>query len=252
MSDYDDRQGQGQGYNDPYAQQAPYGQDQYAYGQQPQQPQQHSYPPVAGMPMPTPTPGGARRSADPYSRGQSADPYAAANTSSESHYTSPGPQVTHADPYDAYDDGLGAIGRAATSAPQTTHQRDYTGYDGGYTHNPYDNPAPAGYGAAAAGGSRQPAIQVPTPQHLTSRNAASDLLRSPISPPPHDPYRVASPGYAPGVQQQQAPLQLHGQHMDDDDDEDNYNRPPSYGSVAAVGASGSGSNQYPREKSQYR
>jgi hypothetical protein len=251
MADHDQ---QGQGYNDPYAAQTlQYPAEQYAYGQQ-QQPQ-HSYPPVAG--------------ATPYPRVQTADPYAAANASSDSHYTSPGPHVTHADPYDAYDDGLGAIGLAATSAPQNTHRGDYAGASGydqnvgggnGYSHNPYDNPVPAEYGGAGMGSSsRPPAIQVPTPQHLTTHNSASDLLRSPISPPPHDPYRVASPGYAapqPQQQQQQTyqpsrpqqPLQLHGHHdMDDDEDEDGYNRPPSYGSVAPPPTSG-----YPQEKSRYR
>lgn len=206
-----------------------------------------------------PTPGYGRRSADPYAHNnQNADPYASANASSESHYTSPGPHVTHADPYDAYDDGLGAIGRAATSAPQNTHQRDYTGsYDqntagNGYSHNPYDNPAPASYGGGGGGAaSRQPAIQVPTPQHLTTHNSASDLLRSPISPPPHDPYGAAGPGYASNQLQQQ-PLQLHGQHRMGDDEEDDYNRPPSYGSVAGVGNSSGNHNGYPQEKSQYR
>lgn len=277
MIDYDQ---QGQGYNDPYAGQSlQYPSEQYGYGQQ----QQHSYPPVAGagamaMPVAGAVAGAAigRRSADPYAQTQAADPYAGANASSDSHYTSPGPHVTHADPYDAYDDGLGAIGRAATSAPQDTHQRDYTGvsrYDqggsgNGYTHNPYDNPAAAAYGAVAAGaggmgsGSRSPPIHVPTPQHLTTHNSASDLLRSPISPPPHDPYRVSSPGYAAPQQQQQQPiyqpsrqqqpLQLHGQHDMDDEDEDDYNRPPSYGSVAPVATTSGDPNRYPQEKSRYR
>ena len=249
--DYD--QGQGQ-YNDPYAQQHDsYGQqhDQYGqpqhdqYGQgygtgyDQQQLQQHSYPPAAAvMAMPQPGVSGrgsadpygnasaGRRTADPYNR--AADPYAAGDISTDSHYSNPGPQVNHADPYDAYDDGLGAIGRAATAAPQGQHQRDYTGGSGtGYNEpNPYTQ-----QGYATGSGAGTP-IHVPTPQHLTTHHSAQDLLRSPISPPPSNVGVDASQGYGGGGHVVQ----------------DAYNQPPSYDHAA----SGSSAQQYPQEKSSYR
>lgn len=203
MTDYE------QGYNDPYQQQ------QQQYGDY----NNHSYPPTSNV-VPIPQPAAGRRSADPY------DPYAAGNTSMESGYSSTAPAVQHADPYGGYDDGLGAIGRAATTAPDHSHSRDYTGasynynqndgYNQTYQSDPYANPAP--YGA--------PPIQVPTPQHLTTHNSAQDLLRSPVSPPPNN--NQYGGGY--------------------EDDQGGSNRPPSYGSVTGVPAS----NQYPNEKSRYR
>ena len=251
MLDYD--QGQGQ-YNDPYAQHTdPYGQQHDQYGQQQhdqygqqygqgydqQQLQQHSYPPAAatmamshpgvagrGSADPYTNPNAGRRTADPYSR--AADPYGPGDISSDSHYSNPGPQVNHADPYDAYDDGLGAIGRAATAAPQGQHQRDYTGGSaggGGYNEpNPYVQ-----QGYATGSGARTP-LHVPTPQHLTSHNSAQDLLRSPVSPPASNLGVGASQGYGANVAQ------------------DAYSQPPSYDHAAG----GSSGQQYPQEKSSYR
>lgn len=176
---------------------------------------------------------GGRRTADPYNR--AADPHGAGDISSDSHYSNPGPQVNHADPYDAYDDGLGAIGRAATAAPQGQHQRDYTGGSGvgagGYSEpNPYTQ---QGYATGAGSGTGTP-IHVPTPQHLTSHHSAQDLLRSPISPPP------SNVGVGAGIPQ--------GYGGDAQVAQDAYNLPPSYDHAAG----GSSAQQYPREKSSYR
>lgn len=210
-----------QGYNDPYQQHQQQG---YGYQDPYQQQQQHSYPPEPPIPIPTPGIAG-RRSADPY------DPYAAGNTSIESHYSNTGPPVAHAaDPYGGYDEGLGAIGRAATAAPEQSHQRDYTGATFGYGDS-YNNPQ-----AYSGGGTP---IHVPTPQHLSTHNSAQDLLRSPLSPPPAggDPYRVTSP---------------HDYNTAGQQGEDEYHRPPSYGSVAGAQVGGSTTQQYPNEKSRYR
>ena len=252
---YDPRQGYAQQQSPPQQQQQGYGQYDNGYMQQSNQiypsydDQAHQYPPVAApaaaggasaMPIPNPN----------ASRGM--DNYPSTGISADSHYSSPGPHITHADPYDAYDDGLGAIGAAATStSPAPEHQRDYTG------QNYYASASGSGSGS---GSSRQglAGIQVPTPQHLAMHNSAQELLRSPQSQVSqsfqNDPYASLSPTYGGGQGQGQAQVQghmqqlaLHGQNQRGQDTDDISPRPPSYGAVA--GASGGG---YPNEKSQYR
>jgi hypothetical protein len=112
---------------------------------------------------------------DPYATSRTPDPYANSHTPDPYAHTGPTPnpygsgqhlnahtpnpyeqrQSAH-DPYGGYDDGLGGIGMAATTA---TSPNRYAGAS-------YDN---------------QPAVQAPQPQRLVSNNHARDLLRSPVS-----------------------------------------------------------------------
>lgn len=80
--------------------------------------------------------------------------------------------MTQADPYDAYDDGLGAIGMAATSG-MGRHARDYTGqtFASSSSYPPQQQ-------AQDSSGSR--GIQEPRPRHLVNQNNSS-LLASPVS-----------------------------------------------------------------------
>lgn len=162
-------------YDDPYNQQ-PYTDPYNDNG--------HQYPPGSStnnagiMPMPTPAPSAFsnRRTPDPYAqttqRGMTMpDPYAAGNTSLESDYSNPGPRVMpNEDPYGGYDDGLGAIGMAATSPNPDQGSRGYGGY-------PSSSATP---------------IHVPQPQHLATHNStAQALLRSPMSPVSQGPHDYA-------------------------------------------------------------
>lgn len=232
-SDYDQ-----QGYADPYQPQQvdPYPPQQYDYSAPQQynpQQQQHHYPPQSTTPYPP-------QSTSPYPP-QSHTPLTLANPtpiprhvsdghdpytgpgSSESHYNDPGPRISHEDPYDGYDDGVGHIGMAATSPNlnEPPHQRDYTAGTFGYPdHRQYPS-------------DRQAPLHIPTPQHLvTGPSSATNLLRS---PPPSQGRDGARGGY----------------DYDEDDEEDAGMRPPSYGQVAG----GSAGYQPPRsvnEKNGYR
>lgn len=88
-------------------------------------------------------------------------------SSDSHHYQDPGPRVHPAEAYPTagYDDGLGAIGRAATSP---TGERQYTGAQGyGSMPAPLTIPPPA-------------PMQVPTPQRLVNPQQQS-ILQSPES-----------------------------------------------------------------------
>jgi len=135
-------------------------------------------------------------------------------------------RISTGDPYDGYDDGLGAIGMAATSGAGQ-HERDYTGSTFG--HN----------------GNGQNQIHNPIPQHLVSP-VNSTLLQSPVSPGPDTRHNIIGD---PGPQR--------GYGFDHDDDEDSGNggaRPPSYGAVAGFSGQSQGQNQggYRNEKSGYQ
>jgi hypothetical protein len=146
-----------------------YGQQQYGqydYNQGP------TYPPVAAAGMTSPT----------RQRGQN-DYFSGGPGSSDSHhYQDPGPRVhpAPADPYHntGYDDGLGAIGRAATSP---TGERQYTGAQG------YGTPAPLTIPQTPA------PVQVPTPQRLVNPQQQS-ILQSPESEySPHGTFNNYAP-----------------------------------------------------------
>lgn len=150
---YDQQQQQHQydnnGYNDPYAN------------------NQYQYPPqtVPYAQSRTPDPYANSRTPDPYAYSHTPDPYghgAQPTSDAYANVHTPNPydqQQRHSanDAYGGYDDGLGAIGMAATTA---------TSPDRGYTGASYHN---------------QPAIQAPQPQHLASNSHAASLLRSPVS-----------------------------------------------------------------------
>ena len=158
------------------------------------------------MPNPTPKLRNVSRGYEPYSGA----------ASSESHYHDPGPPVTQADPYDGYDDGLGAIGMAATSpildGPDSGHQMNHAGGSSGY---PDRRQYPT---------QQQPQFHIPTPQHLvTSSNSAQNLFRSPSSP-------ISNVGG-----QRQGRHIGGGYDYDGEDEEDPGIRPPSYGAVAGPG-----------------
>ncbi|WVR07439.1 hypothetical protein IAU60_004480 [Kwoniella sp. DSM 27419] len=221
-----------QSYNDPYAQgqNHPHGQaNQYAdpYRSSSAQPYGTSYNamPMA-MPMAMPTPGVQARS--PVSGGAQPNYDTSFNESSDSHYPDPGPQVNHADAYDGYDDGLGAIGMAATSG-SGRHERDYTGQTFGGNEGYHQRQAPAAGGYSDSqmqyGGASQGGIQQPAPQHLVHPTQSSDLLRSPISP------------VAGGSRYD---------YTDEADVADSTPRPPSYsaGNYAAPGGSRGEKYQY--------
>lgn len=260
------------GYNDPYAPPLPQGAHEYAQRTQAYGAGGSGYPPqgaaaVGGMSMPTANPaparGLSRHSGDGYGAGNAGyDPYGRAE-SHDSHY--PGPEVRQAseDPYGGYDAGLGAIGMAATQGSpspdgrssyghaqgqgqgqgQGYSDRDHTSHTFGYgdAHlGPLGETQGQGQGYAAS------QLHVPQPQHLVGANQAQ-LLASPTS--------AVSDNY----QAQRGQIvgnygQTHGQdygydgrgHDEDDDDEQEVNRPPSYGAVAGQGY------QPPPEKSRYR
>ncbi len=115
-------------------------------------------------------------------RGQN-DYFSGGPGSSDSHhYQDPGPRVhpAPADPYHntGYDDGLGAIGRAATSP---TGERQYTGAQG------YGTPAPLTVPPTPA------PVQVPTPQRLVNPQQQS-ILQSPESEySPHGTFNNYAP-----------------------------------------------------------
>lgn len=172
--------------------------------------------------MPTATPAPPPAAARQPTPRQSGYDYYNYDGSSQGH----GQRVSqHSDAYGGYDDGLGGIGRAATS--DIGHSRDYTGATFGVT------PPPAqpqqGYGAP---------IQQPQPQHLVGHGTDSPLLRSPASPHDYQTARDGIVGYPSNM--------LSGTtYTQQEQDGAESVRPPSYGAVA-------GSSQYPQEKSSYR
>lgn len=117
-------------------------------------------------------------------------------SSDSHHYQDPGPRVQPAEPYPGagYDDGLGAIGRAATSP---TGERQYTGAQGYGTTPPLSMPAP---------------VQVPTPQRLVNPQQHS-ILQSPESEYSphgafnyaHEPEAAGPPSYGHAVSNVPAP-----------------------------------------------
>ena len=225
VADYDN------GYEDPYRQQPyDYEQNQPYDAHAPQDPSQHQYPPVVAMSMPE---ANTRSNADPYASG--------------SFYDRNRPKSSP-NPYDAYEDGIGGIGRLATSP---VHELEHSSRD--YSNDSY------GYGGMTKGynnngnGNRNghdPQIHVPTPQHLiTSSQSAQNLLHQHGDGYDNDtydqgPYRSTSP---------RRPSDYHTavDGMGDEDEDDGMgNRPPSYGAVAGTG--GGGGHGYPNEKSEYR
>jgi hypothetical protein len=216
------------GYNDPYQQQQPY--DNYhtpdpyanqhdAYTLDPYVNQQHQYPPQPIMPIPTPNP-----------HNRNYDSYPSGPTSSENHYADPGPRVSVSDPYGGDDDGLGAIGLAATSPDLSgAHSRDTTGGAFGYSDTS-NYPSSGGY--SGNGG-----LHVPTPQHLANQNRTADLLRGPMSPASDvSAQRTEIMGGRDDYSANHGYDGYGGGQDQGDDDEDGHRPPPSY--VAVAGNSG--------------
>ncbi|WVQ99916.1 hypothetical protein IAU59_007059 [Kwoniella sp. CBS 9459] len=174
-------------YNDPYSQ--PQQEAQYAdpYRSSSVQPQGYGASYAAPIAMPTPgVPPQTARSPNPQYDQHQQQNYDTSFDSSDSHYHDPGPRVSHADPYDGYDDGgLGAIGMAAASG-SGRHERDYTGQTFGVNDSYNSNGGGGGVGGYSDSqmqyGGGGGAIQQPAPQHLVHPTATSDLLRSPVSP----------------------------------------------------------------------
>jgi hypothetical protein len=228
--------------------------------------------PTMNMPTPIPTSRSAQGLAGYYNP---------ADMSADSH--DPGPRVSVAsDPYGGYDEGLGAIGMAATSrspeegmpggshdyAPDANYGHSYDptqhqGYDdgqvqggGGYGQNQgYGQSSNAAQYAATAVGytARSPvsaSLHVPTPQHLLNPNS-SNILTSPIDG--HGPGQAQrgemlnSASYGGGQGQSAHDYRQYDSHPGNEDDTDLSMRPPSYGAVA-----GSSGYQPPPEKSSYR
>ena len=171
-----------------------------------------SYPSASTpTPMLMPTPAPAEHTYDPYGAG---------DVSADSH--DPGPRVAQADPYDGYDDGLGAIGMAATAGPSSSSyppQRSANAYE--ERHDPH--------------------IHAPRPQALG--NPAATLLRSPLSPVDGAQHEIlgGSGAYGHGYSDHQL-----ANRAEEPEEDDFSARPPSYGAVA-------GASQYqpPPEKSTY-
>lgn len=199
----------GQQYDQPYGQQ--YGQSGYDYNQGP------TYPPTAAAGMTSPS---------RQQRGQN-DYFSGGPGSSESHiYQDPGPRVHPAptDPYHqtGYDDGLGAIGRAATSP---TGERQYTGLQG------YGSPPPLTIPMTPA------PVQVPTPQRLIN---------------PHQQTILQSP------ETEYSPHGTFGNHANMHELEGEAAGPPSYGQATTYNAPAAASTYnapaaasttaYPQEK----
>ncbi|WVQ81928.1 hypothetical protein IAT38_004055 [Cryptococcus sp. DSM 104549] len=220
--------GQYQNYNNvaPQAQTSydPYTQTTYndPYRATSTPPQAQAYTSQAPLAMPTPAP----TSRSPPQQQGGYDYSGAA--SSESY--DPGPRVTHADPYDAYDDGggLGAIGVAAVTG-SGRHERDYTGQ----TFGGQDQQGHAG--PSSYGGDR--GIQEPRPQHLVNQQTSS-LLNSPVSP--QDAARNDVVGQRP------VGNGGYGGYGDELNVTGSDNRPPSYSAGGYAAPSGGG------EKSSYR
>lgn len=201
---YGQQQYGGSGYNDPYAS------------------NQHQYPPQSD-------PYAQSRSPDPYAHSRTPDPYAIGSAqqshnpyANNGHTPNPYDQQQRQssnDAYGGYDDGLGAIGMAATSV----------------------SPNPGYSGAAGASYNNQPAIQAPQPQHLASNNHAANLLRSPVSTHSGDAYN-----------QQRDNIIGHRGYDDNQIDQGGGGvqpLPPSYG--VATGEGPSSSYQPRPEKSGY-
>ncbi|ORX38553.1 hypothetical protein BD324DRAFT_649916 [Kockovaella imperatae] len=251
-------------YNDPYQQRPQqgsyeYGHDGYNPNGQQQQYDQHygtasnnphdpnhssydrnvqGYEPQYGtamtgstMEMPMPSPKHASSNSNTLAAGAAGGGRYVSNPgSSESHYPDVGPSVSHAaDPYGGYDDGLGAIGMAATS-PSLNNP-----------HQSYDRAGPSRGGSGGAAYDN-PQIQVPQPQHLTSSSQSqNNILHSPVSPGPVGPGHYGPNDY-----------RTQDHESDDAGDVDAMgNRPPSYGQIA--GAPNTSWNTTSRnEKSGYR
>nr|XP_019011390.1 uncharacterized protein I206_03490 [Kwoniella pini CBS 10737]OCF50171.1 hypothetical protein I206_03490 [Kwoniella pini CBS 10737] len=189
-----------------------------------------TYPPQVPIAMPTP---GIQSSRSPQPQIQNA--YDTSFGSTDSHYNDPGPQVRDADPYDGYDDGLGAIGMAVTGNNNTgRHERDYTGQtfgqndqnNGGYN----DNQIQPSYNL-------NDNLHQPSPQHLINPTQ-SNLLRSPISPIDNQRQDIIGT-YNTGYENTQQPINQDQGSI----------RPPSYSAGDYAPAGGS---QNRNEKSSYR
>ncbi|KAK8854869.1 hypothetical protein IAR55_003608 [Kwoniella newhampshirensis] len=224
---------QQQGYTDPYGQQPQthaYA-DPYRTGSA--QPFDNQYGTTTTMSMPNPNPAPVSRSPPQPSGPGGYDPYSG-GASSESY--DPGPRVSNADPYDGYDDGLGAIGMAATQGTGR-HERDYTGQTFGSGSGGYDDAQlqPQSH-ATSSSNDYGPAsgIQAPRPQHLV-QTGANDLLRSPLSPTGNASGRHQIVGQRGYQYDQQLGLEP--------DDVQSANRPPSYSA---------GNYEVQPEKSSYR
>ncbi|KIR99659.1 hypothetical protein L804_03291 [Cryptococcus deuterogattii 2001/935-1] len=170
--------GSNQNYNDPYvSQQQQTSYDPYAqttYNNEPYvSPTRATYsatPTPVVMPAPTRSPPQSVPITQPM-QSSNPNPYDYVTAGSSESYD-PGPHVNQADPYDAYDDGLGAIGMAATSG-MGRHARDYTGQT--FASSSTYPPQQQAQSSLGSGG-----IQEPRPQHLVNQNT-STLLASPIS-----------------------------------------------------------------------
>jgi hypothetical protein len=232
-----------QGYPDPYQQ--GYSDNNYASQQLHGEHDYRTTPSPLAMPMPTAAPSHGYGNAQPgYSGG--------GGGSSESY--DPGPRVTQADPYDGYDDGLGAIGMAAQSGAGR-HERDYTGQTFGYDPGrPPTSPGSAqgmsrmetqGNLNAQVYGGGAGQIHAPSPQHLVDPTAAN-ILRSPILGhndvgqgqrellvgQGHYGHNAGQGDYGYGQGQGQG--YGIGNGGESGGGEDGAGRPPSYGSVAGV------------------
>lgn len=161
--------------------------------------------------------------------------------STEEHYQDPGPRVYPAssEAHAPYDDGLGAIGRAATSP---TGEQQYTGAQGyGSGAGAYGAQGGGQYGVGGGYGNNNlppltipqpsvpaPNVQVPTPQRLVNPQHQS-ILHSPESE-----YPTASAAMSPTSQY------TYGSEAE-------APRPPSYGQ-ATYNAAVTPATSYPPEK----
>lgn len=235
-------------YNDPYAQQT--------------QTQQHQYPPSATpydpyasshMPDPYGQGQGSSRTPDPYATSHTPDPYAHMNQNQNQNQDyAPHQRISTADPYGGYEDGLGAIGMAAT-----THSAVPVAQQGYNDSQLYGG---RGTSPAAGGGT----IYTPQPQHLVGPDT-THLLRSPASV--HSDANgqrgdivgqnpINTNGYDQNQNQYQYDNHGQGQPQYQQTGDAGYtpshavSEPPSYG-VAMGGGSGEG-YQCPPEKASYR
>ncbi|WVF72705.1 hypothetical protein IAT40_007523 [Kwoniella sp. CBS 6097] len=241
-------------YNDPYSQ-TQQQQSQYndPYRSASTQPQGYGASYAAPIAMPTPgvPPQTARSPNDQYNQHQQQQQNLDTSfDSSDSHYHDPGPRVTHADPYDGYDDGgLGAIGMAAATG-SGRHERDYTGQTFGVNDSYGSNGGGGGYSDSQmqyGGGGGGGGIQQPAPQHLVHPTATSDLLRSPVSPAAGISGGGFGSGYSGGGGYGGGGT---GGGYGQEEQEQAAPRPPSYtaGNYAAPSGGGGGGG----EKSSYR
>lgn len=184
--------------------------------------------------MPVPTPGPSGYNTRPLSTDTS---YNSHSHSQSLHQPLDQNRISTGDPYDGYDDGLGAIGMAVTSGAGQ-HERDYTGSTFGHnnTYSPTNGNNP----------NTNNQIHTPTPQHLiTPQNNA--LLRSPISPSSEVSNMRNNVIGDPG--RQGSGRDRYDYDEDEDPEESSGPRPPSYGAVAGFSGDQGG---YRNEKSGYQ